>query len=415
MSLFTFRLPRHLLLLTTAGFLTGLAGCGGGGGDSAPASTAPVVASTTLSAGVFLDAPVQGLRVVRSSGATVTTGSFGEFQYIPGETVTFFLGALRLGSATAKAEITPLDLFATNDPNNRQVVNLLRLLQSLDSNDNLADGIQLSESVLLAAAGSLAKISLNQDTGLFTSSVDVAAVLAKKRPGLTLPSIAAALSHFESTRQMAGTAGLYKGNLTFDGQTLATSGLGGVMGVYNGNYLGSDSKRYTVMLQSASSGRAQITVFSTTRQVTSGGTFNLPSVKSEDGALTSNATEIRFTGDSGTNLVVSKTGASAMPGVKTLFAASGGVGMTSMCPNGAFVVQMPYGYGIDGAQYVGLAYFGPTGLEYAIKPLISIGGDKTTSGSLRISGTAIEFTLPSGKLTVPKVTAGSGFQTALCS
>ena len=99
-----------------------LSGCGGGdGGEGAPTTPppsgnnpnpppppppAPPVGSAL---GVFLDSPVQGLRYTTSpSNVTGVTNANGEFTYNPGDTVTFALGDLVLGSVPAQAEVTPL-------------------------------------------------------------------------------------------------------------------------------------------------------------------------------------------------------------------------------------------------------------------------------------------------------------------
>lgn len=390
-----------------------LTACGGGSdtpdlGVKAP----PSLASNAM--GVFLDAPVHGLRVERSGGAAGVTGPYGEFKYATGDTLTFYLGALKLGSALAKAELTPLDLFSTSDVNDRKVLNLLRLLQSLDANDKPADGIQLNSQMLQAAADSLAKISIDQETTSFQSSADVVAVLNKKRAGMTLISVTEAKSHFNATRQTASQVGMFSGNLTLNGRALVTNGLGGVMGVYNGSYTGADNKKYSVLLQSQGTGTAKLQVFSTIQQATPIGVINLPDVKEEIGTLTTSASEIRFSGNNGGSLTVSKSGAAALIGTKAFYA---GVskGSASICANGAMVVSLPTGYGVSAGQYVGMAYFSATGMQYAIKPLISIGADQTTTGVLSMGNGAIEFALPLGKLSIPTVAAGNDLLPNICA
>jgi hypothetical protein len=68
-----------------------------------------------------------------------------------------------------------------NNTADRRVTNLLRLLQSLDINDNPTDGIQWT-----VAAVDAASVRLDQDPGAFEKDVSVSTLLAKKRPGLTL-------------------------------------------------------------------------------------------------------------------------------------------------------------------------------------------------------------------------------------
>lgn len=61
------------------------------------------------------------------------TGSSGEFRYLAGEIVTFRIGDIILGSAEGFDILTPVDLVSGGDTSNTTVVNICRLLQSLDS------------------------------------------------------------------------------------------------------------------------------------------------------------------------------------------------------------------------------------------------------------------------------------------
>ena len=83
--------------------------------------------------GQFIDAPVQGLRY-ESGSLSGTTGEQGEFQYEAGNSIRFFIGDLALGEAVkGKAIITPLDLVPKGSIDTPAVINIARLLQSLDS------------------------------------------------------------------------------------------------------------------------------------------------------------------------------------------------------------------------------------------------------------------------------------------
>jgi len=109
-----------------------LSSCGGGG-SSNPAST-----------GVFVDSPVIniGYRTETQNGFT---NSRGEFKYYPGETVTFFIGALEFPSVLADERITPLDMAETDDVFHPMVVNIARLLQTLDKDGDPSNGITISD------------------------------------------------------------------------------------------------------------------------------------------------------------------------------------------------------------------------------------------------------------------------------
>jgi hypothetical protein len=81
----------------------------------------------------LIDAPVQGVRY-ESGSVSGITGDLGEFQYETGGTIRFFIGDIALGeSVKGKAVITPLDLIPNGTINTPAVINMARLLQSLDS------------------------------------------------------------------------------------------------------------------------------------------------------------------------------------------------------------------------------------------------------------------------------------------
>jgi hypothetical protein len=95
-------------------------------------TSTPVVA-VAVDNGRFIDAPVQGLRY-KSGSLSGTTGEQGEFQYEAGNSIRFFIGDLALGEAVkGKAIITPLDLVPKGSIEMSAVINIARLLQSLDS------------------------------------------------------------------------------------------------------------------------------------------------------------------------------------------------------------------------------------------------------------------------------------------
>jgi hypothetical protein len=83
--------------------------------------------------GRFIDGPVQGVSYI-SGALSGVTGRQGEFQYEVDNSIRFFLGDIALGEATAgKAIITPLDLVPGGSLETPAVINIARLLQSLDS------------------------------------------------------------------------------------------------------------------------------------------------------------------------------------------------------------------------------------------------------------------------------------------
>lgn len=83
--------------------------------------------------GTLVDAPVAGVNYESGSLAGIT-GSRGEFRYEVGNSVRFSIGDIALGRpVTGKSVITPLDLVDNGSIDTPAVINIARLLQSLDA------------------------------------------------------------------------------------------------------------------------------------------------------------------------------------------------------------------------------------------------------------------------------------------
>lgn len=143
-----------------------LIGCGGGGSSSpVPVTSAPTpVQPEPTYTGVFVDSPVQGLNY-RTETLSGTTNDKGEFSYKSDENIIFSIGGVELPAVKADAVITPLTLFATDDLNHTAVVNLLRLLQSLDLDGDATNGIEIPELIHTLAAN----VSIDFTSDMFTS------------------------------------------------------------------------------------------------------------------------------------------------------------------------------------------------------------------------------------------------------
>ncbi|MCJ7603251.1 MAG: choice-of-anchor O protein [Desulfobulbaceae bacterium] len=97
--------------------------------------------------GHFIDAPVLGL-TYKSPTQDGITNETGEFRYIPKEQVDFSVGSLSLGSALGDQRISPVDLFGVSELVDPKVINIARLLQSLDADGDPQNGaIQITEPV----------------------------------------------------------------------------------------------------------------------------------------------------------------------------------------------------------------------------------------------------------------------------
>lgn len=124
-----------------------LTACGGGSSGTA-ATTTPdttggtTIADTSVKTGVFIDAPVKGLTYKTATQSGVTNDK-GEFNYITGETVTFSLDGVELGSGKAQAKL-PVTLISTEG----YVAQFLQTMDT-DANPDLIDvsKIKLSTAV----------------------------------------------------------------------------------------------------------------------------------------------------------------------------------------------------------------------------------------------------------------------------
>jgi pectate lyase len=105
----------------------------GGGNDNPEDKQADAGLVIIVGDGTLVDAPVEGVYYESGSLAGIT-GSNGEFRYEVGNTIRFFIGDITLGEpVTGKAVITPVDLVPNGTADTPAVVNIARLLQSLDS------------------------------------------------------------------------------------------------------------------------------------------------------------------------------------------------------------------------------------------------------------------------------------------
>ncbi|MGV7211638.1 esterase-like activity of phytase family protein [Oxalobacteraceae bacterium A2-2] len=178
------------LSLLTLAVCTVLAGCGGSDNDPAKA---PVT-------GVFLDGAVENLDYVAGSAAKSATNAKGEFTCYAGDTVTFSVGGINLGSAACAATITPLQLAASTDVKDSKVVNRLLALQLLDEDSDPSNGIKLAADVKTALAAKTADFGAAADA-FNTSLTATLGAAGAKYAARTIDDSRRALvrEHFEDT------------------------------------------------------------------------------------------------------------------------------------------------------------------------------------------------------------------------
>lgn len=175
-----------------------LSACGGGGGgssDSSDSNSRSNSAEPTVMQGQFLDSAVEGLwyQTATQSGFT---NALGSFSYVPGESISFYLGSTFLGEVLAQAELTPLDLMtAIDDPDKLQ--NLLRTLQTLDADSDPSNGITINPTAQEYLDQFV--LPLNQPAFLFEANAVVQDMIAAVTNGSDLKSAVDSFIHFRET------------------------------------------------------------------------------------------------------------------------------------------------------------------------------------------------------------------------
>jgi hypothetical protein len=121
-----------------------LAACGGGGGGGEGEGPDGDKVEETLNSGIFIDSPVSNLGY-RTDTQSGYTNEDGEFLYRENEKITFYIGSIEFPEVIAKDIITPFDIATSDDLSNISVINIARLLQSLDKDRNPDNGIQIDD------------------------------------------------------------------------------------------------------------------------------------------------------------------------------------------------------------------------------------------------------------------------------
>jgi len=159
--------------------------------------------------GYYYDSLVSGLSYESTGKAGTQTGVTGEeteggpggFRYVDGDTVSFSLGDTVLGEIEAKERITPFHLagfdeepvggcdvsgsLPDDDSAFRVVSHLAVLLQSLDIDEDPANGIEISPGVAALFDG--VEIDLRQTWEAFQVDTDLQAVLDEAKSLDLLP------------------------------------------------------------------------------------------------------------------------------------------------------------------------------------------------------------------------------------
>lgn len=128
-----------------------LTACGSSDDDTPAAEPAPEPTTPPSTPapemGVFIDSAVIGIGY-RTETLSGVTDEDGQYEYVEGETVTFFIGDLEFAPVDATGVVTPLDIAQTDDLEDAAVINMARLLQTLDADGNPDNGITITQTAI---------------------------------------------------------------------------------------------------------------------------------------------------------------------------------------------------------------------------------------------------------------------------
>ena len=145
------------------------------------------------SPGVFLDSAVGGVDYSTSSGLGGVTDSSGTFYYNSGDQVSFTIGGISLGSVTGAAKLTPVEVMGASGTADQKVINLSRLLQTLDADGDPSNGINITT----ATKTTLQSKSVDFDVSV--DSFDNATKSVTAAVGKTMVTATKAIKHLHST------------------------------------------------------------------------------------------------------------------------------------------------------------------------------------------------------------------------
>lgn len=152
-----------------------LSGCGGGGSSSNisstdnPSSNSSSATETRTNSGPVEKGQIVGLQGVRYETETRSgaTSNSGQFEFRDGETISFFVGDIKLGTTTAAKNLTIAEL-AGGDAQTKE--NIERFLLTLDYDLSPANGVLITNSIHDAAAG--LSLQFKQDKAGFTQEAE---------------------------------------------------------------------------------------------------------------------------------------------------------------------------------------------------------------------------------------------------
>lgn len=152
-------------------------------------------AKSEIQTGRFLDSAVANIRY-RTETLSGMTDRSGSFHFRVGETISFYVGDVLVGTVTAADIITPAALaMGLNHPD--ALTNILRFLQGLDSDASPDNGIHIPDAA--HDQSSNIKVNFNMAWSKFEVQSSLTNLLNMATSNPTLPELADSLVHFRET------------------------------------------------------------------------------------------------------------------------------------------------------------------------------------------------------------------------
>ena len=162
-----------LLILACACFT----GCGTEDDDD-NSGGGPFDSTQELHSGIFIDSPVSGL-TYQSKILSGVTEADGTFMYLDDDTLSFYVGGLYIGSANGSESLSPIDLVqGAFDGTDQRVNNICVLLQTLDQDGDLNNGIQITSDIANIVTNYADLVDFDQTTADFAADSNVIDLLA---------------------------------------------------------------------------------------------------------------------------------------------------------------------------------------------------------------------------------------------
>lgn len=155
------------IIILLSFFLFSCGGSNGGSGTTTPPAnnnpTTGIYGTGSTINSLLLDAPIKNMSYT-SDSYSGTTNSLGQFTCKDGENVTFRLNGVSMGTTICKSVISPIELLTAGDKtiedglsslNSTELGKLdkfLRVIQSLDEDNDLTDGVDVNVNLFVSWA-----------------------------------------------------------------------------------------------------------------------------------------------------------------------------------------------------------------------------------------------------------------------